>query len=186
MPFMLSPISPTCSSPYSPTSILSSPFSSPFLAFLGPRSNPTFPSAKSICFRASYKPISFCLPQPNKPPTPPSPPPAKNSKKHPSESRPKDATLRKERKPKTHLNLPLTAKQLLHLPQHSLVPPDGELEIIDFHLLPAGQVGDLVRFVACFDHEVGGEFVEDAHGFVEGFFDVAEGVEVGADWWWRG
>ena len=56
----------------------------------------------------------------------------------------------------THLDLPLTAEQLLHLAQHSLVPPDGELEIIDFHFLAPGEVGDLVRFVACFDHEVGG------------------------------
>ena len=82
----------------------------------------------------------------------------------------------------TYLENSLFGEQLLHLPQHFLIPPYGELEIIDLDFLPAREVGDLACFVAGFDNEVCCELVKNADGFVEGVLDVAKGIEVGSYW----
>lgn len=86
----------------------------------------------------------------------------------------------------TYLKNSLLGEQLLHLPQHILVPPYSKFEIIDLDFLPAGDVGDLACFVAGFNYEVCCELVEDADCFVEGVLDVAEGVEIGSYYGWRG
>jgi len=80
------------------------------------------------------------------------------------------------------LQLFLCSEKLLDTSTPDLILANSPLEVIDLDLLTARNLGSFGGRVTGVDYIVGDDFVEDADGFWERIFVVAERVEELLDW----